>query len=182
MIVSWLQRGRMRHLVKNADDKTEVLRRWNEHFYNLLNSDNGDYEALTGSSETQSRCVVEPLSLEEVIEPINKLKNNKVPDPDAISSEILKNGGKETSKKVYDLIQAIWEQWKIQLETTKMDSGEKGRSSTVQIFNIRQVLEKTREFGIDTHHIYIDFKTAYDRINRKVLIAAMKEFDRPGIK
>ncbi|GFX84864.1 putative endonuclease-reverse transcriptase [Trichonephila clavipes] len=41
-------------------DKTEVLRRWNEHFDNLLNNDNGDYEALTESMETQSQGVVEP--------------------------------------------------------------------------------------------------------------------------
>ncbi|GFW02537.1 putative endonuclease-reverse transcriptase [Trichonephila clavipes] len=60
--------------------------------------------------ETQSQGVVEPPSLEEVIAAINKLKHNKAPDPDTISSELLKDGGKETSKKVYDLIQAIWEQ------------------------------------------------------------------------
>ncbi|GFY36484.1 uncharacterized protein TNCV_26871 [Trichonephila clavipes] len=40
----------------------------------------------------------------------------------------------------------------------------------------RQILERTREFGIDTHHLFIDFKTAYGSINRKALIAAMKEF------
>ncbi|GFU41117.1 putative endonuclease-reverse transcriptase [Trichonephila clavipes] len=55
----------------------------------------------------------------------------------------------------------------------------KGRSTTEQIFSIRQVLQKTREFGIDTHHLFIDFKTAYDSINRKALIAAMKEFQFP---
>ncbi|GFS91232.1 hypothetical protein TNCV_577341 [Trichonephila clavipes] len=64
-------------------------------------------------SETQSQGVVAPyisLSLEEVSEAINKLKDNKASGPDTIPSELLKNGGKETSKKVYDLIQAILEQ------------------------------------------------------------------------
>ncbi|GFY23245.1 transposable element Tcb2 transposase [Trichonephila clavipes] len=49
--------------------------------------------------------------------------------------------------------------------------------------DIHQVLEKTRELGIDTHHLFIDFKTAYDSFNRKALIAAWKEFkipDRPS--
>ncbi|GFS88866.1 putative endonuclease-reverse transcriptase [Trichonephila clavipes] len=55
----------------------------------------------------------------------------------------------------------------------------KGRSTTEQIFNIRQALEKTREFGIDMHHLFIDFKTAYDSIHRKTFIAAMKEFEIP---
>ncbi|GFY39064.1 hypothetical protein TNIN_389811 [Trichonephila inaurata madagascariensis] len=56
-------------------DKTEVLRRWNEHFNNLLNNDNGEYEALTGSMESQNQDGVEPPSLEEDIKDINKLKD-----------------------------------------------------------------------------------------------------------
>ncbi|GFX08590.1 hypothetical protein TNCV_4170891 [Trichonephila clavipes] len=81
-----------------------------EHFDNLLNSDNGNYEALSASTETRSQGVVEIPLLEEAIEATNKLKDNKAPCLDAIPSELLKNGGKETSKKVYDLIQAMWEQ------------------------------------------------------------------------
>ncbi|GFW07211.1 hypothetical protein TNCV_3694051 [Trichonephila clavipes] len=56
-------------------DKTEVLRGWNEHF-NLLSSDNGEYEALTRSVESQSQGGVEPPSLEEDIKVINKLKRH----------------------------------------------------------------------------------------------------------
>ncbi|GFW91039.1 hypothetical protein TNCV_1759131 [Trichonephila clavipes] len=58
-------------------EKTTVLRRWNEHFDNLITSDDGDYEALTGSMKIQKQGVVEPPSLEELIEAINKLKANK---------------------------------------------------------------------------------------------------------
>jgi len=28
---------------------------------------------------------------------------------------------------------------------------------------LRQILEKTKEFGIETHHLFIDFKSAYDK-------------------
>ncbi|GFU65710.1 putative endonuclease-reverse transcriptase [Trichonephila clavipes] len=55
----------------------------------------------------------------------------------------------------------------------------KGRSTTEQILNIRQILEKTKEFGIDMHHLFIDFKTAYHSINRQALFAGMKEFKIP---
>ncbi|GFV12409.1 craniofacial development protein 2 [Trichonephila clavipes] len=96
--------------INNTFIEDDMLRRWNERLNSLLNSGNGDYEALTGSTETQSQCVVELPSLEEIIEAINKLKENKAPGHDAIPSELQKNPGKETSKKVYDLIQAIWEQ------------------------------------------------------------------------
>jgi len=40
----------------------------------------------------------------------------------------------------------------------------KKRSTTNQIFTLRQILEKTKEFGIETHHLFLDFKSAYDTI------------------
>jgi hypothetical protein len=42
---------------------------------------------------------------------------------------------------------------------------------------IRQILEKPHEYRIDTHHIFIDFKSAYDAIERRELFAAMRELD-----
>jgi len=39
---------------------------------------------------------------------------------------------------------------------------QKNRPATNQIFTLRQILEKTKEFGIETHHLFIDFKSAYD--------------------
>ena len=41
-----------------------------------------------------------------------------------------------------------------------------GKSTTDQIFTLRQILEKIREFQTDTHHLFIDFKQAYDSIVR----------------
>ena len=49
------------------------------------------------------------------------------------------------------------------------------RSTSDQIFAIRQILEKTREFNIVTHHFFIDFKAAYDTINRMEMLKIMKE-------
>ena len=36
----------------------------------------------------------------------------------------------------------------------------KTKSTTNQIFRLRQILEKAKEFGIETHHLFIDFKSA----------------------
>jgi hypothetical protein len=54
-----------------------------------------------------------------------------------------------------------------------------GRSRTEQIFNVCQVLEKCKEVGIEMHHLFIDFKAAYDSIDRTRLYLAMEEMQIP---
>jgi hypothetical protein len=41
-----------------------------------------------------------------------------------------------------------------------------GKSTTDQLFALRQILEKYNEFNITTHHLFIDFKAAYETIIR----------------
>jgi len=50
-----------------------------------------------------------------------------------------------------------------------------GRSTTDQIFTLRQILQKCREYQIPTHHLFIDFKAAYDSIDRAQLWQIMHE-------
>jgi hypothetical protein len=50
------------------------------------------------------------------------------------------------------------------------------KSTTDQIQALRQVLERTREFKIDTFQLIIDFKAAYDSIKRDKVLSAMQEF------
>jgi len=56
----------------------------------------------------------------------------------------------------------------------------KGRSTTDQIFCLRMILEKTYEHKVDIHQLYIDYKQAYDTINRSELEEIMKEFGIPS--
>jgi hypothetical protein len=49
----------------------------------------------------------------------------------------------------------------------------------VIIFNLRQVLKNVTNFGIETHHLFIDFRTAYDSIDRSDLYIAMEKFQIP---
>jgi sorting nexin-29 len=41
------------------------------------------------------------------------------------------------------------------------------------------VLEKCNEFGVETHHLFIDFRAAYDSIDSSNLYIAMGEFQIP---
>lgn len=53
------------------------------------------------------------------------------------------------------------------------------RSTSDQIFSLRQILEKCREYNIDTHHLFIDFKAAYDSVLRGKLWEIMVNFSFP---
>jgi len=41
------------------------------------------------------------------------------------------------------------------------------------------ILEKACEYKVDIHQLYIDYKQAYDSINRAELVEIMKEFGIP---
>ena len=54
-----------------------------------------------------------------------------------------------------------------------------GKSTINQIHTLRQILEKTKEYNVDTYHLFVDFEAAYDSIDRRKLIEAMEEFGIP---
>ena len=53
---------------------------------------------------------------------------------------------------------------------------EKGNRLLKQIFALSQIMEKAVEYQIAVHHLFIDFKSAYDSIYREKLLCAMTEF------
>ena len=55
-----------------------------------------------------------------------------------------------------------------------------GKSTTDQIFTLRQILQKCRERQIPTYHLFNDFKVAYDTIDRKELRSIMQRYHFPG--
>jgi len=54
------------------------------------------------------------------------------------------------------------------------------RSTTDQIFVIRQILQKSWEYNKDVHILFVDFKKAYDSIHRESLVNILKEFRFPS--
>ena len=55
----------------------------------------------------------------------------------------------------------------------------RNRSTIDQIFCIRQILEKKWEYDGTVHHLFIDFKNAYDPVKREVLYNILTEFGIP---
>jgi hypothetical protein len=52
----------------------------------------------------------------------------------------------------------------------------RNRSTTDQIFYVRQILQKKWEYNGAVHQIFIEFKKAYDSIKREVLYNILLEF------
>jgi sorting nexin-29 len=53
-----------------------------------------------------------------------------------------------------------------------------GKSTSDQIHALRQILEKTHEHSVSMYHLFINFKAAYDSIDRDKLFEAMEEFQK----
>jgi hypothetical protein len=56
---------------------------------------------------------------------------------------------------------------------------QSGKSTQDQLFALRKILEKCNEFNITTHHLFINFKSAYDTIIRKEVHVGMSELNVP---
>jgi hypothetical protein len=53
------------------------------------------------------------------------------------------------------------------------------RSTTDQIFCIRQILDKKWEYNETVHQLFVDFKKFYDTVRREVLYNILIEFGVP---
>jgi TusA-related sulfurtransferase len=45
---------------------------------------------------------------------------------------------------------------------------------------LRIIIQKHREFGIETHFTFIDYKKAFDKVNRNKLIEILTEDNKPN--
>lgn len=213
-------------------DEERCLLRWTEYFNELLNSNTND-DPVANRNQTETHVQPQPFitepSIDEVIDSISKLKNNKTPGSDSIPAELFKYGGNALVMEMHELITQIWnkeelpDDWKIGVICPIHKKGDKlecrnyrgitllniaykifanvlfqrllpyaeenigeyqcgfrrDRSTTDQIFSLRQILEKCREYNVDTHHLFVDFKAAYDSVMRSELWNTMAEFGFP---
>ena len=45
----------------------------------------------------------------------------------------------------------------------------KGRSCIDNVFNLKQIMEKRKEFNLETHIVFLDYKKAFDKVSRPKL-------------
>jgi hypothetical protein len=86
--------------------------------------------------------------------------NNKAPGEDSITAELIKYEGEDGNRKDHsESINADFTQIRVQ---------------TDQLFVIRQMMEKFYVYGVNLDMLFVDFRQAFDSINRKRLHEVME--------
>lgn len=98
---------------KLLTDTDHILKRWKEHFEEVLNIENqcnedeGVNQINISNIETIEEINTGPFTGEEVRHAIKKLKNGKAAGVDNINGEMLKAGGEITSKKLLHMFENV---------------------------------------------------------------------------
>nr|XP_043068191.1 uncharacterized protein LOC122321607 [Drosophila bipectinata] len=193
----------------NLVTETEVvLRLWRDHFSSLLSGSSTDSEDYDPRTPIYGTDIEVPIpSHIEVKDAIQRLKNNKSAGADGLPAELLKAAdwnlsmicpilkkGDATVRTNYRGISLLPVAYKVLTsvlcERLKPHAEaligpyqcgfRPGKSTVDQIFTLRQILEKSYENQIDTYHLFVDYKAAFDSPRRDRLYAAMSELGIPA--
>ena len=95
-------------------NKQDIMNIWKKYFEQVLNPNinlNADVHHTSAEAneimEEDSESI-EPPSLEEVKESLERMKPGKAPGEDGLTAEILRAGGEQVISKLHSLIKDIW--------------------------------------------------------------------------
>ena len=99
-------------------EKDQILNRWKQHFQETLTANMEEGVEVTREFLTAEVELTEP-TLQEVEDIIGKMKNNKAPGTDEITTELIKYGGKKLIQAIHMLMGKIWREERIPEEWSK---------------------------------------------------------------
>ncbi|VDM00563.1 unnamed protein product [Schistocephalus solidus] len=94
--------------------KSQILKRWAEHFRNVLNCSSAISDAATDrlpQVDTNNDLDLPP-SLPETIRAVQQISSGKAPGSDAIPPKVFKHGGPRLMAELTTLFQEMWRQGK----------------------------------------------------------------------
>ncbi|XP_025421560.1 uncharacterized protein LOC112691510 [Sipha flava] len=193
--VNSIRGGYKKHnkFLKNEDGslttgQEEILEKWRQYFGQILNCENPEETFEFPLVETND-CECLPPTRNEIKQQEERLPEewntalvcpiHKKNDPQICSNyrgiALLNVTYKILAYCLLDRIQPIAEE----IIGDYQGGFKPNRSTTDQIFVIRQTLQKMWEFNKDVYILFVDFKKAYDSIHRASLINILREFKFP---
>jgi hypothetical protein len=97
---------------RNGDmliESSDRVKRWKEYFIYLLNAEI-PVNPIGNTQYQTAESMISEITLEEVKTAINSLKNWKAPESDEIPAELIKYGGEEMHKVIFEICQKIWKE------------------------------------------------------------------------
>nr|KAG5687784.1 hypothetical protein BaRGS_025678 [Batillaria attramentaria] len=182
------QRNRQAAAVKSKDgellkNKEARLKRWKEHFEEVLNRDTPDFPPHDEDGEGEEIGIsVEAPTKQEIQAALKALKNGKAPGADQITAEMLKADPEQTSQQLKRIFDQIWKEEKpgVDHALRKEQAGfRKGRGTVDQIFILRNILEQVNEWNATLYIHFVDFEKAFDSVHRDSLWVIMKNYGIP---
>ncbi|XP_063587729.1 uncharacterized protein LOC134764980 [Penaeus indicus] len=133
---------------------------------------------VSNSFETSTNSTEPPPLLEEIKDAIKDLKIRKSPGNDQVTAEMIKYGGENVEVFYHRLCTKIRHSSKILLKIITKQMASKlneeiateqvrfrpGKGTRDQIMNLKMILEKNRERGIDVFLCFIDYSKAFDTV------------------
>ena len=161
----------------NLRTKEERLERWTEHFSQLLNPSTFSCSTRLDPEEAAESLPIDlsPIRFEEVLEAVRRLKNGKASGPDNISCEMLK-AHKGIVEWLWDIIDKCWstevlpDDWKVaEIVPLYKSKGKRSECSN----------HRGMAFQLDISFCFIDFRAAFDSVDREQMYQIMKHYGLP---
>ena len=175
------KRSSITYSIKDSDgniltDENEILSRWREYFEDLLNP----VKASTRyTHEVTHLGEDEVFTAAEVATAIKGIKSGKAAGEDEIRPEMLKALTEEGILWLTRVCQVAWKlgktprDWQTGVIIPIFKKGD-------QIFTLKQIFEKSWEYGKDLFACSVDLEKAYDRVPRDKLWKVLQGYDVDG--
>nr|KAG5685412.1 hypothetical protein BaRGS_027207 [Batillaria attramentaria] len=163
----------------------EQLKRWAEHFRELLNRPIPETPPDIPPAETELPISCDKPSKAEIRKAIMTLRNGKAAGPDEIPAEAIKADTETAVSMLHSLFSEIWEkeevpaQWKEGIVIKLPKKGDLRDCSNYRGIMLLSVPGKSLEWNSPLYINFIDYETAFDSVDREALWKLLRHYGVP---
>nr|KAG5687792.1 hypothetical protein BaRGS_017270 [Batillaria attramentaria] len=164
----------------------EQLKRWAEHFRELLNRPIPETPPDIPPAETELPINCDKPSKAEIRKAIMTLRNGKAAGPDEIPAEAIKADTETAVNMLHSLFSKIWEkeevpaQWKEGIVIKLPKKGDLRDCSNYRGIMLLSVPGKSLEWNSPLYINFIDYEKAFDSVDREALWKLLRHYGVPG--